>query len=425
MIEENTSKFRAFLQEVTLLLLSTLTVMIGTPLSPGLLKISDHFSGTVVNVEFLTKFALTIPALTFAFSALIIGFLIDKWGRKPVLLCSIILYIVSGSMGFYVDNLYAIIVSRAFLGIAAAGNMNAILTLIGDYYEGERRDRVLGFQVATGALGSVVLALIGGALFDIKWNYPFIVYLLPILLIPTTIFVLKEPKNLSKDKTIINETKNIMNENTEQENTCNVEGLSPKWIITICYGLIFALMFIFYLGSSQISYYIDELALGFSSFQIGIIMAVVMIAAALIGAFYKQFKKIMNFHVISILGFGFLGSGFIILSIAKSFSIFVLAAIVGGVGFGFLLPNFSLYLVSNTTPKNRGKVVSGYNTMWYIGESLSPIIFQFVIIATSYSFVYLLGGIIFFVLLVIPVTLLILFYTKRKQSIEPCEQVEQ
>ena len=179
MINEDKSKspFREFLQEVTLLLLSTLTVMIGTPLSPGLSKISDHFV-VMENAEFLTKFSFTVPAITFALFALIIGFLIDKWGRKPVLISSIILYVISGSIGFFVDNLYVIIVSRAFLGIAAAGNMNSILTLIGDYYHGEKRDRILGFQVAIGALGSVALALIGGALFDVKWNYPFLVYLL-------------------------------------------------------------------------------------------------------------------------------------------------------------------------------------------------------------------------------------------------------
>ena len=173
----NKNTFREFLQEVTLLFLSTLTVMIGTPLSPGLSKISDHFA-LVENAEFLTKFSFTVPAITFALFSLIIGYLIDKWGRKPVLISSIILYVISGSIGFFVDNLYVIIISRAFLGIAAAGNMNTILTLIGDYYHGEKRDRVLGFQVAVGALGSVALALAGGALFDVQWNYQFLVYLL-------------------------------------------------------------------------------------------------------------------------------------------------------------------------------------------------------------------------------------------------------
>jgi len=198
LLEDDEKPIKGLLRESTLILLSTLTVMVGTPISPGLSKITEHFDGIIANAEFLTKFSLTVPAITFALFALIIGFLIDKWGRKPILISSLILYIVAGSMGFYITNLYAIIVSRAFLGIAAAGNMNTILTLIGDYYHGEKRDRVLGFQVATGAIGSVVLALIGGALFDIQWNYPFLVYLFPAILLPATIFVLHEPLKIKR-----------------------------------------------------------------------------------------------------------------------------------------------------------------------------------------------------------------------------------
>ncbi len=412
MLEEDEKPIKGLLRETTLLLLSTLTVMVGMPISPGLSKITEHFDGTIANAEFLTKFSYTVPAITFALFAFIIGFFIDRWGRKPVLISSIILYIVAGSMGFYIANLYGIIVSRAFLGIAAAGNMNTILTLIGDYYQGEKRDRVLGFQVATGAIGSVVFALAGGALFGIQWNYPFLIYLFPAILLPTTIFILHEPKNQEMGNDTVNEDNQLNKKTQDSENTCTVEGLSTKWIIAICYFSIFALMFLFYLGGSQISYYIDDIELEISSFRVGIIMAAVMVAAAIIGALYNQFKKIFNFHIISIIGFSLLGIGFVILSFASKFAIFLVAALVGGFGFGFLLPNFSLYLVSNTTVKNRGKVVSGYNTMWYIGEALSPIVFQPIILATSYSAVFLIGGIGFFVLLVIPLTLLILHYTK-------------
>jgi len=423
LLAESEKPIKGRLRDATLILLGTLTVMIGSPISPGLSKITEHFDGIIANAEFLTKFSLTVPAITFALSALLIGFLIDKLGRKPILISSLILYVVAGSMGFYINNLYAIIVSRAFLGIAAAGNMNTILTLIGDYYEGKKRERVLGFQVATGAIASVILALIGGFLFDIQWNYPFLVYLLPAILLPTTIFILHEPKNQEMGNEPDKETQ-LLNDKTEDlENTFSVKGLSTKWIIAICYFSIFALMFFFYLGPSQISYYIDDLGLALSSFRIGIIMAAVMVAAALIGALYNQFKKIFNFHIISLLGFGLLGIGFLILSFASNFAIFLVAAIIGGFGFGFLLPNFSLYLVSNTTAKNRGKVVSGYNTMWYIGESLSPIVFQPIILVTSYSAVFLIGSIGFFVLLIIPITLLILHYTKKNLTPKQSEKV--
>jgi len=86
-----------------------------------------------------------------------------------------------------VHNLYVILVGRIFIGIAAAGVMNSTLTLIADYYHGAKRDRVLGFQVAAGALGAVSYTLIGSALSGVKWNYPFLIFFLPVLLVPMTI----------------------------------------------------------------------------------------------------------------------------------------------------------------------------------------------------------------------------------------------
>ncbi|NPE09801.1 MAG: hypothetical protein GNW80_16085, partial [Asgard group archaeon] len=65
MLAENEKPIKGLLREATLILLGTLTVMIGSPISPGLSKITDHFDGLIGNAEFLTKFSLTVPAITF------------------------------------------------------------------------------------------------------------------------------------------------------------------------------------------------------------------------------------------------------------------------------------------------------------------------------------------------------------------------
>ena len=184
------------------------------------------------------------------------------------------------------------------------------------------------------------------------------------------------------------------------------------------------MMMIFYVGPSQFSFYItQDIDPTISSLKIGIVMAAVMVAAAIVGALYKQIKKALNFQWITIIGFGLLGIGFVAISLARVFSVFVVAAIIGGLGFGFALPNFSLYLVSNTTTKNRGKVVSGYNAMWYTGEALSPFIFEPVREATSYSTIFLIAGVVYFALLIIPIALLIIYYTNKKQQALLTEQV--
>jgi len=411
LLRENKNSFQNIVQEISLLLLSTLPVMVGSTIAPGLKTIAEEFS-SIHNADFLSKMLLTTPAFAFAISALFIGYLLDKIGRKPVLISSLVIYIVAGSLGFYVHNLYIILVGRIFIGIAAAGIMNSTLTLIADYYHGTKRDRVLGFQVAAGALGAVVYTILGGVLSDVNWNYPFLIFFLPVVLVPTTIFLLPEP---NRTEMVENDA---LSEKSELENGNSYkEFISSKWIIIISYFLIFVTMFIFYIGTAQISFYIKEdIDTSVTNLQIGLAIALVMFAAAIIGACYRLIKKWLNFFTIFIIGFSLLGIGFLLISYARSYNMILIAAVIGGLGTGLILPNFSLYLVNNTTSKNRGRIVSGYNAMWYIGEALSPIVFEPIIRSTSYSTAFLIGGIVYFCVLIIPITLLILHLINKKSS---------
>ena len=63
--------------------------------------------------EFLAKMVLTIPALSIAIFSAPVGWLIDRTGRKTVLISAIFLYALAGTSGLYLDSLHAILASRA------------------------------------------------------------------------------------------------------------------------------------------------------------------------------------------------------------------------------------------------------------------------------------------------------------------------
>ncbi|MHA1356449.1 MAG: hypothetical protein ACTSR1_14905, partial [Candidatus Heimdallarchaeota archaeon] len=98
----------------------------------------------------------------------------------------------------------------------------------------------------------------------------------------------------------------------ELENGETNKGIiSSKWIFVISYFLIFVTMFVFYIGTAQISFYIrEDINPAITDLQIGIAIALVMFAAALMGAFYRLIKKWLNFFTIFIIGFSLLGIGF-------------------------------------------------------------------------------------------------------------------
>ena len=96
------------------------------------------------------------------------------------------------------DDLYAILASRAALGVAVAGTMTSVTALVGDYYSGEARTRYAGLQSLAMSLGAVVCVAAGGLLADVGWRLPFLIYLTGwAVLVPVLLYVV-EPRRAGR-----------------------------------------------------------------------------------------------------------------------------------------------------------------------------------------------------------------------------------
>jgi len=186
------------IRNFTMMLGSMLFVLTGVGISPALPGMSDYFHH-LPDSEFLVKLTLTIPALIIAVTAPFAGILLDKWGRRPVILLSLILYGVAGSSGYWMESLSGILIGRAFLGLATAGLMSGIITLIGDLYEGEQLNRFMGYQSAALGIGGLIFLLLAGVLADISWRFPFLIHLHAFVVIPGVLLAVKEP-NIDREK---------------------------------------------------------------------------------------------------------------------------------------------------------------------------------------------------------------------------------
>ncbi len=108
--------------QITLLLVSTLTVMSGATIAPSLPAMREYFAN-VPNADYLVRLALTLPALLIALGAPVVGVIIDRLGRKPLLLIALIIYGLAGSSGLILNTLNLILIGRVLLGISVAGIM--------------------------------------------------------------------------------------------------------------------------------------------------------------------------------------------------------------------------------------------------------------------------------------------------------------
>ena len=149
--------------KLALLLVSSLTIMSMITISASLPDMTKTFSD-VPNGGKLVKMVLSFPGLFIALSAIAAGLVIDKIGRLKLLGVALVLYAISGTSGYWLDNLYAILAGRALLGISVGITMTIVTTLVADYYHGKARQKFAGIQIAVMSLAGIIFISLGGIL---------------------------------------------------------------------------------------------------------------------------------------------------------------------------------------------------------------------------------------------------------------------
>lgn len=153
----------AHLLRVTLLMAGSCLPILGAVLiAPVLPKMQDHFA-SVPGAKALVPLALTVPALSLALLAAFAGAVVDRLGRKRLLIVAILVYAVFGTAPLWLNSLGAIIASRALVGVTQAAIMTCCTTLIGDYYSGHRRVKYLALHTMCASASATVFLALGGA----------------------------------------------------------------------------------------------------------------------------------------------------------------------------------------------------------------------------------------------------------------------
>jgi len=345
------------LLEVTLLLASTLTILANAIVAPSLPLISNAFSG-VKDVEILTKMMLTLPALTIAIAAPLAGRLLDKAGRIKVLYVSLLIYLVAGTSGYWLENLYSILVGRMVFGLGVAGIMTVSTTLIGDYFSGAKREHFMGLQGAFVALGGLLFIMAAGVLTDINWRLTFLIYGFSVVVLLLVPFALHEPKIIRQEAAAGSQ---------------NGQSVSP--LVWLAMASAFLTTVSFYLIPVQLPFLLQKLE-GIDGNQVGLAIGCLPFAQAIASFFYKHVKKRLGFMSIYGLGFIPMAIGFSVIGFSQAYWQMIAGVLITGLGVGLLIPNGNLWMISLVPVQVRGKYIGFLTTATFLGMFLSPIIIQ-------------------------------------------------
>ncbi len=130
--------------------------------------------------DFGIGFLFATYAIALLLTAIPMGSLADRLGRKPFILFG--MFAMSGAFIFYAlaDGYWMLVIARALDGLTAAATWSAGLALLGDYYEDSVMGEKMGYAMGGAALGGIAGPLIGGVMYDLAgYRSPF--YLVAVL----------------------------------------------------------------------------------------------------------------------------------------------------------------------------------------------------------------------------------------------------
>ena len=91
-------------------------------------------------------------------------------------MAGLVLYIVSGTGAFFLEDISAILILRALLGVSVGMIMPLSTGLLSYYFPPEEQSRLMGLCAAMNQIGGVIATLVAGVLAKVGWNYAFLVY---------------------------------------------------------------------------------------------------------------------------------------------------------------------------------------------------------------------------------------------------------
>lgn len=351
---------RAGAWQAGLLLAGSCMPVLGSVLiTPVLPQLSAHFAD-VPGAAILVPMIVAIPALMIALFAPFAGQIVDRLGRKKLLVFAMFAYAVVGTAPAWLEGLPEILFSRVLVGVCEAAIMTVCTTLIIDYFhEVHRRNRYLSLQTVTTALSATVFIALGGALGVGGWHTPFWVYAVSIVVAVPMIFSLWEPRASAPTAA----------------QAAPVTKVRTPWrriigplLVTLFGG------FSFYVLVIETSYLVVGTGVApTDTATIGIVATVASLATAIGALTFTRIAKLQARRLLP-LAFGLQAVGMVIVWVVPGLVGVVVGAIIASFASGILLPSLATWVVATTSFEERGRVTGWWTAAFFFGQFLTPIL---------------------------------------------------
>jgi MFS family permease len=348
------------LQGIMLLLPITMAVMGISVLTPVVHLLLEQFKDVPNHDYLVIGGVLTMPAIWVLLFSPVAGWMADRFGRRNLLVLSMIVYAFVGIAPAFLDNLYAIILSRVGVGICESIVMTVSTTLISDYYTGRARERWLASQTAVASISALGIIFLGGQLgASYGWRGPFYLYLYSLPLAFCVLATIWEPAatELQPDHAIAEDARYAEVPWARILGICAITLLASISFYTVITKNAEALVS---LGVSDPA-------------QIGKLTMLASIGVPL-GTFIYWSLSRLPIGWLLFVEFALIGSGFGWMGRAMAPDSYAWGSFINQIGCGLVLPTMLVWATRGLAYKIRGRVNGMWQAAFAIGQFLSGMV---------------------------------------------------
>ncbi len=157
---------RYWLLVVFLVLASALGSFFNDMFTPALPAMCRFFHTSVPTMQM----GITTGMIGLALGQFLLGPLSDRYGRKPILICSLLLFIVAAVVSVYSASVHFFIWCRLFQGLGASGGYFLARTMPADIYSGRPLAKLMALVGAINGVAPASAPVFGGVASD-TWGW--------------------------------------------------------------------------------------------------------------------------------------------------------------------------------------------------------------------------------------------------------------
>lgn len=284
--------------------------------------------------SFLVKQLIGAVGLAMAVGAPAAGFIVLRVGLRNLLVGALILYVVAGTAGLYVNDLPVLLATRLCLGLAGAAIQIMAMSLINVRLGEAERATWMGRHIAFAMIGTIFLHPLAGMLGDISWRGPFLLYATGLLLLPAAL----QARRSLIDDTSVSKALSTAATGTSPALTPKKASIFKSNFPWHYLALAVVLGGIAYLPMVYAPYLLRQHGIS-SSTVMSLVLTADSLAGACMALLYGRARRRLSHYQAFAVCLGFAGCGALLAATATG----VIAVIVGllfyGIGVGWFTPN--------------------------------------------------------------------------------------